>query len=149
MAAEGAFNKRLSRLVCWSDTLCSDSSLAEIGAVSFGGGTVLGAGIEYCKQYLNERSSFFVISDFQDDLNDWIAAARDLACPKTAVGYGRLNREANFEQWFYALGSNANYRKNPVEIRRFVSVFDTVLLRDDMVQRAEPGFDSNRRSAGG
>jgi hypothetical protein len=135
--AEGAFNRRLSRLICWSDSLCSDASLADIGAVSSGGGTVLGAGIEYCKRYLNERSSFFIISDFQDDLNDWISAARNLGCSKTAVGYGRLNRDATFEQWFYAVGSNANYRKNPVDIRRFVSVFDTVLLRDDVVRRVE------------
>jgi hypothetical protein len=53
------------------------------------------------------------------------------------VGYGRLGRDASFEQWFYAVGSNANYRKSPVDIRRFVSVFDTVLLRDDAVRRAE------------
>jgi hypothetical protein len=134
MRAEGAFNRRLSRLVCWSDSLCSDTSLADIGAVSSGGGTVLGAGIEYCKQYLNERSSFFIISDFQDDLNEWIDAARTLRCEKTAVGYGRLSRESSFEQWFSAIGSNANYRRNPVDIRRFVSVFNTVLLRDDAVR---------------
>ena len=132
--AQGAFNRHLSRLVCWSDSLCSDTSLAEIGAISSGGGTVLAAGIEHCKQYLNERSSFFIISDFQDDLNDWIGAARSLGCSKTAVGYGRLNRDATFEQWFYAVGSNANYRKSPVDIRRFVSVFDTVLLRDDVAR---------------
>jgi hypothetical protein len=137
MGAQGSFNKRLSRLVCWSDSLCSDTTLADIGVVSSGGGTVLGAGIEYCKRYLNERSSFFIISDFQDDLNHWISAARDLGCPKTAVGYGRLSRDASFEQWFYAVGSNANYRKTPVDIRRFVSVFDTVLLRDDAVRRTE------------
>jgi hypothetical protein len=137
VSGSGAFNRRLSRLVCWSDTLCSDTSLADIGSISGGGGTVLGAGIAYCKQHLNERSSFFIISDFQDDLNDWIAAARDLPCPKTAVGYGRLNRDETFEQWFSAVGSNANYRKSPVDIRRFVSVFDTVLLRDDVVRRTE------------
>jgi hypothetical protein len=137
LKAEGAFNKHLSRLVCWSDRLCADTTLADIGAISAGGGTVLGAGIEYCKRYLNERSSFFIISDFQDDLNDWIGAARDLGCEKTAVGYGRLSRESSFEQWFSAIGSNANYRKNPVDIRRFVSVFDTVLLRDDIVRREE------------
>jgi ribosomal protein L20A (L18A) len=98
---------------------------------------MLGKGIEYCKQYLNERSSFFIISDFQDDLNDWIGAARNMVCEKTAVGYGRLNREATFEQWFSSIGSNANYRRTPVDIRRFVSVFDTVLLRDNIVQREE------------
>jgi hypothetical protein len=53
------------------------------------------------------------------------------------VGYGRLRRDETFEQWFSAVGSNANYRKNPVDIRRFVSVFDTVLLRDDVVRRTE------------
>jgi hypothetical protein len=142
-ALGGALNKHLSRLVCWSDSLCSDTSLADIGAVSSGGGTMLGAGIEYCKRYLGERSSFFIISDFQDDLNDWLAAARDLPCEKTAVGYGRFSRESSwgghstFEEWFSAIGSNANYRKNPVDIRRFVSVFDTVLLRDDVVRREE------------
>jgi hypothetical protein len=133
--AEGAFNKRRSRLVCWSDSLCSDTSLADIGTVGFGGGTVLGEGIEYCKKYLNERSGFFIISDFQDDLNDWIDAAKELGCKKTAIGYGRLGRGSSFEQWFSAVGSNANYRKHHVDIRRFVSVFDTVLLRDDIVRR--------------
>jgi hypothetical protein len=53
------------------------------------------------------------------------------------VGYGRIRADETFEQWFYAVGSNANFRKTPVDIRRFVSVFDTVLLRDDAVRRAE------------
>ncbi|AEF84776.1 hypothetical protein TREPR_3072 [Treponema primitia ZAS-2] len=143
MQAEGAFNKHISRLVCWSDSLCSDTSLAGIREISSGGGTMLGAGIEYCKRYLNERSSFFIISDFQDDLNDWISAAKDLGCAKTAVGYGRMGRESSFEQWFSAIGSNASYRKNPVDIRRFVSVFDTVLLRDNLVQWAELPASAN------
>ncbi|GHU09831.1 hypothetical protein FACS1894151_08410 [Spirochaetia bacterium] len=125
----GIFNKHLSRLVCWSDSLCSDTSLADIGDFKSGGGTVLGAGIEYCKRYLNEQSSFFIISDFQDDLNAWIDAARNLNCQKTAVGYGKSRWESSFDAWFSAIGSNADYRKNPVDIRRFVSVFDTVLLR--------------------
>jgi hypothetical protein len=134
LRSHGAFNKRLSRLVCWSDSLCSDTSLADITEISAGGGTLLGAGIEYCKQYLNPGASFFIISDFQDDLNDWISAAEDLGCEKTAVGYGRTGQDLSFEQWFSAVGSNSNYRKNPVDIRRFVSVFDTVLLRDDGVR---------------
>ncbi|MHC6201563.1 vWA domain-containing protein [Breznakiellaceae bacterium SP9] len=135
MRAEGSFNRHSSRLICWSDCLCSDTVLSQIEAVSTGGGTMLGAGIEYCKRYLNEQSSFFIISDFQDDLNDWIAAAKGLTCKRTAIGYGRLIRESSFAQWFAAIGSNANYRKNAVDIRQFVSVFDTVLLRDSIVQR--------------
>jgi hypothetical protein len=135
--SQGAFNKNASRLVCWSDKLRSDTSLGDIsasgrcGAISPGGGTVLGAGIEYCKQYLNRESGVIIISDFQDNLNDWIAAAQNLDCKKTAVGYGRLSRETSVEQWFSVIGSGADYRKTPVDIRRFLSVFDTVLLRTD------------------
>jgi hypothetical protein len=127
--AEGAFNRRKSRLVSWSDSLRDDVPLSALKTVSSGGGTVLGKGIEYCKQYLGEDSSFFIISDFQDDIGDWLAAAKDMPGRKTAIGYGKAGRDVSFEQWFSTVGSNAGYRKRPVEPREFCAVFDAVLIR--------------------
>jgi hypothetical protein len=127
--AEGSFNKRRSRLVSWSDSLRDDVPLSALRTVSSGGGTVLGKGIEYCKQYLGEDSSFFIISDFQDDLCDWLDAAKDIPGRKTAIGYGKAGRDISFEQWFSAIGSSAAYRKRPVEPREFCAVFDAVLIR--------------------
>jgi hypothetical protein len=127
--AEGSFNRRKSRLVSWSDSLRDDVALSALKTVSSGGGTVLGKGIEYCKQYLGEDSSFFIISDFQDDIGDWLNAAKDIPGRKTAIGYGRAGRDISFEQWFSAAGSNAGYRKRQVEPREFCAVFDAVLIR--------------------
>jgi hypothetical protein len=127
--AEGAFNRRRSRLVSWSDSLRDDVPLSALRSVSSGGGTVLGKGIEYCGQYLGEDSSFFIISDFQDDICDWIDAAKDIPGRKTAIGYGRAGRDVSFEEWFSAIGSVSPYRKRQVDPREFCSVFDAVLIR--------------------
>ncbi|MDR0452426.1 MAG: VWA domain-containing protein [Treponema sp.] len=127
--AEGAFDKRRSRLVSWSDSLRDDVPLSALRTVSSGGGTVLGKGIEYCKQYLGENSSFFIISDFQDELCDWLDAAKDIPGGKTAIGYGRVGRDVSFEQWFSALGAGAAYRKRQADPREFCAVFDAVLIR--------------------
>jgi hypothetical protein len=127
--AEGVFNKRRSRLVSWSDSLRDDVPLSALKTLSLGGGTVLGRGIEYCKQYLGEDSSFFIISDFQDDICDWLEAAKDIPGRKTAIGYGRVGWDLSFEEWFSALGSSAAYRKRRVDPREFCAVFDAVLIR--------------------
>jgi hypothetical protein len=133
--SSGYFNPRDSRLICWSDRLCSDTFLGDIKTAPSGGGTALGGGIEYCKRYLNRDSVFFIISDFQDELNDWIKAAGDIRCEKTALGYGRISREKTLEEWFSAAGSNGNYRKNPVDIKTIASVFNTVLIRESGAAR--------------
>jgi hypothetical protein len=127
--AEGVFDKRRSRLVSWSDSLRDDVPLSGLQAVSSGGGTVLARGIEYCKQYLTENSSFFIISDFQDDLGDWLTAACGIPGTRTAIGYAKVGREVSFEQWFTAVGSNADYHRRPVEPHEFCAVFDVVLIR--------------------
>jgi hypothetical protein len=133
--AEGYFNKEKSRLVCWSDSLCSDMPLSGLRKFTSGGGTVLAAGIEYCKRYLDGDAAFFIVSDFQDDLAGWIRAARDIKARKTAVGYadgdgqGAESRRQGFGEWFSRAGSNANSHGTEVTLKEFSATFDAVLLR--------------------
>jgi hypothetical protein len=129
MEAEGGFNKRKSRLVCWSDSLCSDTTLSELRNFSAGGGTIMASGIEYCKRYLDANAVFFIISDFQDDIGGWMNAAKGIKARKTAVafaGEGRMGM--GFDEWFARAGSNADYRKTEVTLKEFAEVFDCVLL---------------------
>jgi hypothetical protein len=130
--AEGYFNREKSRLVCWSDSLCSDMPLG-LRKFTAGGGTVLAAGIEYCKRYLDGDAAFFIVSDFQDDLTGWIRAARGIKARKTAVGYAvdgstRPARRQDFVDWFSRAGSNAESRGAEVTLKEFSAVFDMVLL---------------------
>ncbi|MDR2802893.1 MAG: VWA domain-containing protein [Treponema sp.] len=127
MRAESGFDKEKSRLICWSDSLCSDRHISGMLNFTAGGGTVLAAGIEYCKKYLNENSSFFIISDFQDDIGDWIRAAKGIKVRKTAVAYAEGSR-AGFSEWFAMVGSNADSHKSEVTVKEFSAVFDAVLL---------------------
>jgi hypothetical protein len=130
MRAEGVFDRRKSRLVYWSDSLRGDIPLSEIHHVIAGGSTVMADGIEYCKKYTDDNSSFFIISDFQDDIGDWIRAAKDIKGRKTAIAYDYLETKVCFERWFSIVGSNSNYKKEQVSLNDFSAVFDTVLLRD-------------------
>jgi hypothetical protein len=131
--AEGYFNREKSRLVCWSDSLCSDMPLG-LRKFTAGGGTVLAAGIEYCKRYLDGEAAFFIVSDFQDDLLSWIRAARGITARKTAVGYAGggttgTERRQGFGEWFSRAGSNANSHGAEVTLKEFTAVFDAALLR--------------------
>jgi hypothetical protein len=117
----------------WSDSLRNDLPISALETVSSGGGTVLGLGIEYCKRYLTEHSSFFIISDFQDDLAQWLAAARDIPCRKTAIAYTKTGHDTSFEAWFSAIGSNADYHRRTVEPSEFTAMFDVVLIRGKLL----------------
>jgi hypothetical protein len=127
--AECFLDKKKSRLVCWSDSLCRDTPLNEITNFTAGGSTILTPGIEYCKKYLGENASFFIVSDFQDDLADWIRAARSIRARKTAVACTAADSGLNFTEWFSRAGSNANSHTEEVTPGEFSAVFDTVLLR--------------------
>ncbi|MDR3356447.1 MAG: VWA domain-containing protein [Spirochaetaceae bacterium] len=129
--AEGLFNRKKSRLVCWSDSLCSDTPLDKLEKLASGGGTVLASGIEYCKRYLDEHASFFIISDFQDDLSAWLGAAKGIRARKTAVGYAGDGRRANIGRWFSRAGSNAASHTPEVTLAEFASVFDVVLINEE------------------
>ncbi|MDR0685155.1 MAG: VWA domain-containing protein [Spirochaetaceae bacterium] len=126
--AEGFFDKEKSRLVCWSDSLCSDTPLNELLKLTAGGGTILASGIEYCKKYLDEDSAFFIVSDFQDDIGDWIMAAKNIRARKTAVGYAGPGPRVNLSEWFLRAGSNANSHTTEITLKEFSAVFDMVLL---------------------
>ena len=136
--AEGTFNagqgKRQGRLIAWSDSLCSDVPLNELDSIQTGGGTLLANGIRYCERYLDTESAFFIISDFQDDLAQWLNAARDLPGRRTAIGYGKTGRQTgdsgSLAEWFALVGSNGDYRKEAVSLENFVRVFDTLIIRN-------------------
>ncbi|MDR0382996.1 MAG: VWA domain-containing protein [Spirochaetaceae bacterium] len=129
--AEGFFNREKSRLVCWSDSLCSDMPLGAPRKFAAGGGTILVSGIEYCKKYLDRDAAFFIVSDFQDDLAGWIKAARGIRARSTAVAYdgGSSGERRSFEEWFSRAGSNADSHGTEVTLKEFSAVFDSVLLR--------------------
>ncbi|MDR2796320.1 MAG: VWA domain-containing protein [Spirochaetaceae bacterium] len=136
--AEGFFNKEKSRLVCWSDSLCSDTPLNELEKLTAGGGTILASGIEYCKKYLDENASFFIVSDFQDDIGDWISAAKNINTRKTAVGYAGPGRNLKLSEWFSRAGSNADSHRAEVTLKDFSAVFDLVLLNPSGAPPPEP-----------
>lgn len=138
--AEGAFDRRASRLVSWADGLCADTSLDALDGVSAGGGTALAGGIDYCKRYLRGNAAFFIISDLRDDIGGWISAARGIRARKTVIVCADTDADAvpdgisdgggaGFAEWFARVGSNADYRKTEVTLKEFSRVFDCILLR--------------------
>ncbi|GHV83110.1 hypothetical protein AGMMS50212_04500 [Spirochaetia bacterium] len=129
VGAEGVFNKKKSRLICWSDSLCSDRSLDDLIEITAGGSTILSHGIEYCKKYFDDDSAFFIISDFQDDLYSWLEAAKDIKIRKTAIALANINKNMSFAHWFSMAGSNLKYNAEQVKPADFAKIFETVLLR--------------------
>ncbi|GMO31477.1 MAG: hypothetical protein Ta2F_06940 [Termitinemataceae bacterium] len=129
---EGIFNKSKSRLVCWSDYLISDTNFNDLSGIRSGGSTMLSGGINYCKRYLTEESAFFLISDFQDDLEDWIKCAKDIKAKKTAIGYTNAVSSVSFAKWFSGIGSNSDSHRAELSVKQFTDVFDTVLLRSSV-----------------
>ncbi|GMO25120.1 MAG: hypothetical protein Ta2B_04600 [Termitinemataceae bacterium] len=128
ISSEGVFNKRKSRLICWADYLCADLDLNSLEKIQTGGGTLLFEGIDYCKKYLCEDSHFFLISDFQDDLEQWIKSAKIIDAKKTAIGYYSGKVKKTFYEWFCGIGSNSDSHRVQTSIKEFSSVFDTVFL---------------------
>jgi guanylate kinase len=103
--------------------------LDKLQNVRAGGSTILSGGIEYCKKYLNDYSSFFIVSDFQDDLEEWIKHAKNIKAKKTAVAYANIANKISFSHWFSMIGSNSNSHRAVTGIKEFSAVFDTVLIR--------------------
>jgi len=65
-------------------------------AVYAGGGTEIANGIKYVKDkgYLKKKTDkLFIISDFQDSLEYWVAAAKELPGIKYAIGYNVTSKE--------------------------------------------------------
>jgi hypothetical protein len=127
IGAEDAFDAENSRLVCWSTELVEDTALFGIKKFAGGGGTSLAGGIEYCKKYIGDDSAFFIISDLQDEIAEWIEIAKTMYARKTVIAYNKFGTSMSAEQWFSRVGSNADYRKEEVLLAEWSRHFDTFL----------------------
>jgi hypothetical protein len=74
------------RIIQWDTGLVKDESIDKFSGMSHGGGTDLAQGIEYTKKYLNKNSDIlFVLSDLEDDLQEWERKAKELPCTVYAI----------------------------------------------------------------
>jgi hypothetical protein len=126
--AQNTFDAEGSRLVRWAANLVDDTDIFNIHKVIGGGGTLLAAGIEYCKKYTGDNSSFFIISDLQDEIADWIESAKTMYARKTVIAYNKFGETMSATQWFSRAGSNADYRKEEVPLSEWSRHFDTLLV---------------------
>jgi hypothetical protein len=126
--AQTAFDAENSRLVCWAANLVDDTSIFGIHKITGGGGTRLADGIVYCKKYADDNSAFFIISDLQDEIADWIESAKTMNARKTVIAYNKFGETMSAAQWFSRAGSNADYRKEEVPLSEWSRHFDTLLV---------------------
>jgi hypothetical protein len=126
--AQNTFDAENSRLVRWAANLIDDTDIFRINKVTGGGGTQLADGIEYCKKYLSDNSAFFIISDLQDEIADWIKSAKPMNMRKTVIAYNKYGEPMSAERWFSRAGSNADYRKEEVPLAEWSRHFDTLLV---------------------
>ncbi|MDR1230410.1 MAG: hypothetical protein LBK61_03290 [Spirochaetaceae bacterium] len=126
--AQNTFDAENSRLVRWAANLVDDTALFNIHSITGGGGTVLADGIEYCKRYTGDNSAFFIISDVQDEIADWIERAKTMNARKTVIAYNKFGETMSAAQWFSRAGSNADYRKEEVPLSEWSRHFDTLLV---------------------
>ena len=83
---KGNFNKDKSRLISWDTHLVSDSTWRSMHIDYSEGGTDIACGIEYAKKYLKkDNDKLFVISDFQDTLQEWFSVLKTLKCNKYGI----------------------------------------------------------------
>ena len=98
-------------IFCDTHVVSDEIMSARTKSVYAGGGTEIANGIRYVKEkgYCKKKTDkLFVISDFEDDLNNWVEAARDLPGIKYAIGYN-VNSEKDCERKFeHSSGRNGN-----------------------------------------
>jgi hypothetical protein len=126
--AQNTFDAENSRLVCWAANLVDDTDIFSIHKIRGGGGTQLADGIEYCKKYTGDNAAFFIISDLQDEIADWIERAKTMNARKTVIAYNKFGETMCAAQWFSRAGSNADYRKEEVPLSEWSRHFDTLLV---------------------
>lgn len=94
---------RKSRIILWDTGLVSDNSVLDEVVPESGGGTLMARGMHYIQKtyHPSAKDYFFVVSDFQDDLDEWDVELQKMKCNKSAYifDYGNTNEEcaARFE----------------------------------------------------
>jgi len=100
-------------------------------SVYAGGGTHIANGIKYVaeKGYCRKKSDkLFVISDFEDDLDTWVNAAKDVPGIKYAIGYN-VHSEKECNQVFDRFGSNNDNEFRNTWNRTFKTIFITEKIK--------------------
>lgn len=82
-----------SRIIWW-DTRCQGDYLLEKdkGPLECGG-TAIDRGIDYSKKYLENDDTLVIISDYEDNLNDWNCSLQKINCKKIGICWdSRIDR---------------------------------------------------------
>lgn len=87
-----------SRVILWDTSLCGDYSLFDPELdrkIRSGGGTSMARGIHYIKEnYVKGPSDkIFVISDFYDDLEEWMREVKASSCEAYGICWGGYDGE--------------------------------------------------------
>lgn len=78
-----------SRIILWDTELVDDFSFKELKSIHRGGGTDIAAGISYAKKYLkSDADKLFIISDFEDYLNQWVRVIETLRSDVFGICWG-------------------------------------------------------------
>ena len=86
--------KRSHIIFCDTRVVSDEIMSARTKSVYAGGGTEIAEGIKYARKYMKKKTDkLFIISDFEDSLEQWIHAAQDMPGTKWAIGYNIGSRE--------------------------------------------------------
>jgi len=103
-----------SRIIFCDTSVTGDTTLDQFsGKIQSGGGTEIANGIKYVneKKYLKKKTDkLFIISDFEDNLDRWLDAAKKMPGQKFAIGYDLYGSSAEqiFKSWFRGNSSEWN-----------------------------------------
>jgi hypothetical protein len=102
--------------------------LKEGGKTFSGGGTEIANGIKYAAKYMKKKTDkLFVISDFEDDLSEWVDAAKKIPGKKYAIGYNVHN--ADKIDTSYVMRAYYNNNKGA---EAFVKTFNVMIISEKM-----------------
>lgn len=89
------FVENNSHIISWDTDLVHDSYWMDMSVKYSAGGTKLAKGIEYSKKYIKKSyDKLFLISDFEDRLNDWAESFKNFPGEK----YGILTSTRQYRQ---------------------------------------------------
>ena len=85
-AMRGKFNPNKSHVISWDTHLVEDTLWKELHVDYSQGGTNIAKGIEYAKKYCKkDNDKLFVVSDFEDNMDDWARALKNIPGEKYGI----------------------------------------------------------------
>lgn len=92
-----------SRIILWDTSLVGDLQLkkSELDKICCGGGTSIARGIHYAKEkYLkSEQDKLCVISDFEDDLNEWLEELSTVKGDAFGICWGGMDGKGYMQRY--------------------------------------------------